>query len=529
MELHLSIPASAKKRKKPSSPIRRNDADRLPSESSFYTAIDTSSKMHSPTHSSAKVGKQGVRASFSSGVMLARLSDSSDEYIPQSATTTDSSMQPSSPASQWADDWHTIAVPGLAEPFVQDLPSPTLSHRRRSKPLSGLCGSDEAFASSPNLAGIAYQEPLSPRSTTTPHRAKLTKTPPSKSPKTKTHSPIGRILAFANPHSNAAKKRNIGFPIQQDPGHQQSLPSSPVVGSPKLGSMPRRRVASYGTSRYARDVTAATDASEDHTLDHYAQQHFATRPRSKFLVMAGMTQHPLRWQFVSHLHPYHQLDDTDGQAVQEDLNDPILTIPKQLRWDALQCFTHIQHIMGDKRRDASALRLSSETISAPSAWDTTTIEEARKLLAIGLGLPELRDEVYIQLMCQVTDNPSVISAYRGWQLLQVLLITVPPSPLLEPVLRQFLIGKLAHSSKSRLGIIARFALTKLNAIIAKGPRGKVPGAFEVAASSEAAFQPTVFGETLQRIMSLQATAYPDVKVPIILPFLADVRHCLINV
>ena len=39
---------------------------------------------------------------------------------------------------------------------------------------------------------------------------------------------------------------------------------------------------------------------------------------------------------------------------------------------------------------------------------------------------------------------------------------------------------------------------------------------------DAAFQPTVFGETLERVMSLQRDAYPDAKVPVILSFLADV-------
>jgi len=40
-------------------------------------------------------------------------------------------------------------------------------------------------------------------------------------------------------------------------------------------------------------------------------------------------------------------------------------------------------------------------------------------------------------------------------------------------------------------------------------------------TKDAAFYPSVYGESLEKIMQLQARSYPDAKVPIILPFLAD--------
>jgi hypothetical protein len=40
-------------------------------------------------------------------------------------------------------------------------------------------------------------------------------------------------------------------------------------------------------------------------------------------------------------------------------------------------------------------------------------------------------------------------------------------------------------------------------------------------SQDAAFYPSVYGESLDRIMSLQSRSYPSLKVPVILPFLAD--------
>lgn len=43
----------------------------------------------------------------------------------------------------------------------------------------------------------------------------------------------------------------------------------------------------------------------------------------------------------------------------------------------------------------------------------------------------LRDEIFAQVIKQLTQNPSADSMKRGWQLLMVLLMTVPPSPKFE--------------------------------------------------------------------------------------------------
>ena len=196
--------------------------------------------------------------------------------------------------------------------------------------------------------------------------------------------------------------------------------------------------------------------------------------------------------------------------------------------------------MGDRVRSDSTIRISLEDADAPSPWDQSTVMEAHRILSLGIEAgPLLRDEIFIHLLCQLTENPSSISVYRGWQFMQVLLATFPPSPELEPTLRRFLRARKDSlnlpastdaenmgANRSRLAIIAKFALMKLDQIIVKGPRGKVPSHFEIQAASEAAFQPSVFGESLQRIMSLQIEAYPDAKIPIILPFLADVSLVL---
>lgn len=69
--------------------------------------------------------------------------------------------------------------------------------------------------------------------------------------------------------------------------------------------------------------------------------------------------------------------------------------------------------------------------------------------------------------------------------------------------------------------MAKYCLTRLSTISKKGPRGKPPTIQEIESAADAAFNPSTFGESLESIMRLQERTYPDSKVPIILPFLAD--------
>lgn len=69
--------------------------------------------------------------------------------------------------------------------------------------------------------------------------------------------------------------------------------------------------------------------------------------------------------------------------------------------------------------------------------------------------------------------------------------------------------------------MAKHCLHRLTTIAKKGPRGKPPTCLEIETASDAAFNPSAFGESLEAIFRLQQRTYADAKVPIILPFLAD--------
>ncbi|CAE6493414.1 unnamed protein product [Rhizoctonia solani] len=235
----------------------------------------------------------------------------------------------------------------------------------------------------------------------------------------------------------------------------------------------------------------------------------------------------------------------------QPLTSPLLILNRSLHKNAVLVFKVIQRIMGDRERDrpvgvrvpTSESLLSSttslaeptnspgrrsrsgtkaSTISTKSGGLTNgdVLEEERWLLAEGIEHGELRDEIYCQVVKQLTDNPNTESTFRGWQLLCVLLVTFPPSKNFEGYLRSFMLTKVKQT-EGRIDVMAKYCLHRLPVIAKKGPRGKPPTATEITNAADSAFNPSTFGESLSAIMRLQERTYRDSKVPIILPFLAD--------
>ncbi|KAF8757101.1 MyTH4 domain [Rhizoctonia solani] len=237
---------------------------------------------------------------------------------------------------------------------------------------------------------------------------------------------------------------------------------------------------------------------------------------------------------------------------QQPLTSPLLILNRSLHKNAVLVFKVIQRIMGDRERDrpvgvrvptSESLLSSNSSLNDPSispgrrsksgskpgatggkSGGLTTgdvLEEERWLLAEGIEHGELRDEIYCQVVKQLTAIPvRKESAFRGWQLLCVLLVTFPPSKNFEGYLRSFMLSKIKQT-EGRIDVMAKYCLHRLPVIAKKGPRGKPPTATEITNAADSAFNPSTFGESLSAIMRLQERTYADSKVPIILPFLAD--------
>ncbi|KAG9012778.1 hypothetical protein FRB93_001332 [Tulasnella sp. JGI-2019a] len=211
------------------------------------------------------------------------------------------------------------------------------------------------------------------------------------------------------------------------------------------------------------------------------------------------------------------------------LQAPLLVLNRTLHKDAVKAFKVIQRVMGDREKersggpkspDLTASHASSSGIGKETYGIGSVLEEERWMLGEGLTHGELRDEIYCQVIKQLTGNPNPESIFHGWQLMCVLLATFPPSKNLEAYARKFMQEHL-NDTEGRVDIMAKYCVSRLGVISKKGPKGKSPTVQEIEAAADAAFNPSTFGESLEAIMRLQQRTYPDSKVPIILPFLAD--------
>ncbi|KAF8633637.1 hypothetical protein AX15_001324 [Amanita polypyramis BW_CC] len=287
----------------------------------------------------------------------------------------------------------------------------------------------------------------------------------------------------------------------------------PIPVLPRDYASLRRGNVTLGTGTYPVLPEDLASDIQQFAESEYARQYFSTH-RTGFIFRRKVPVNQLMsWQ-------------------KNPLTSPLLVINRILTKDAVKTFKVIQHIMGDREREKAVnVRLQPDThismiasINASTASlnapNTYILEEERWLLNEGLTHGELRDELYCQLMKQLTMNPSTESVFKGWQLLCVLLISFPPSKNFEAHLRVFIKNHI-NQQEGRVDIMAKYCLRRLSAICRKGPRGKPPSLSEIETASDAAFNPSTFGESLDAIVRLQERNYPHQKVPIILPFLAD--------
>ncbi|KAJ1336502.1 hypothetical protein BSLG_007286 [Batrachochytrium salamandrivorans] len=188
----------------------------------------------------------------------------------------------------------------------------------------------------------------------------------------------------------------------------------------------------------------------------------------------------------------------------DSLKSPLMQLRPSLHKDAIKCFKSIQKIMNPKM---------------PLVSHFSDIQE---LLEKGIRVGGLRDEIFVQLCKQLTKNPITESLYRGWQLMDIICSTFPPSKSLDNYLKNFIQQHFGTDGPgSQLDTIIRHIVGCLARTCRIGPRGRTMTHAEINQVLEAPFKNSVFGDSLDNIMERQMKLQPSLDLPRILLFLSD--------
>ncbi|XP_063227611.1 uncharacterized protein LOC134533847 isoform X2 [Bacillus rossius redtenbacheri] len=193
----------------------------------------------------------------------------------------------------------------------------------------------------------------------------------------------------------------------------------------------------------------------------------------------------------------------------DPIRKPMLVISdKALKKDACELFKLVQIYMSDRK---AKLGMTLNSV-------------ALEICSIGYSKPALRDELYIQICRQTTENPRRESLRRGWELLAVCLAFFPPSPKFQPYLDGYMnrhrdpsfdfpeVGKWPiHVQISHYATISCKRLERIGHAGKKSPRK--PTVDEIDQARLQIFRPSMFGNTLEEVMALQKERFPHKKLP----------------
>ncbi|KAM4739711.1 rho GTPase-activating protein 39 isoform 2-T3 [Anableps anableps] len=178
----------------------------------------------------------------------------------------------------------------------------------------------------------------------------------------------------------------------------------------------------------------------------------------------------------------------------------IVTTDRGVKKEAVDIFKLIQTFMGDRRSKADPLSLALEVVVR------------------GWSNQGLRDELYIQLCRQTTENFRYDSLERGWELMAICLAFFPPTPRFLTYLEGYIyrhMDPLNDTKGVAISSYAKYCYRKLmKAALTGAKKGlQKPSLEEIQHARNAIFSPSMFGSSLEEVMVLQKERYPDRQLP----------------
>jgi hypothetical protein len=254
-----------------------------------------------------------------------------------------------------------------------------------------------------------------------------------------------------------------------------------------------------------------------------------------------------------------------SQTIQKPL---IKTNNKNLKREACEIFKLIQIYMGDRKLASnyfgsdspnpirslfSFLKTNSETSTTKNSNQATQQDMiCLEIIKKGWTHSHLRDELFLQLIKQTTQNKNKESFLYGWQLLAVCLSFFPPSHKLYPLLKDYInynffentLGNLTEpmndlllnsnfstfpieilneQNKSNNEMVLKEKLLKTTYVcrrrlerihVTGAKRGlKYPSIDEIILSKQTIMRPSLFGTTLVEIMYVQQKKFSHLSLP----------------
>lgn len=160
----------------------------------------------------------------------------------------------------------------------------------------------------------------------------------------------------------------------------------------------------------------------------------------------------------------------------------------------------------------------------------------------GFSHPGLRDEIYIQLCKQTTENPRKESLRRGWELMAMCLAFFPSSAGFQPYLLGFIQRHMENSNTNtikqdnggeglesvrwsihaQISHYAGICAKRLGRIGVGGKlKAKRPTEEDIDQSRLQIFRQSMFGGTLEEVLEIQKDKFPTRRLPWILTTLTQ--------
>ncbi|KAK6640085.1 hypothetical protein RUM43_008362 [Polyplax serrata] len=191
------------------------------------------------------------------------------------------------------------------------------------------------------------------------------------------------------------------------------------------------------------------------------------------------------------------------------IRKPMLVLAdKALKKDACELFKLVQIYMSD-RKAKIGMTLNSVAL---------------EICNLGYSKPFLRDELYIQICRQTTENPRRESLRRGWELMAICLNFFPPSAKFQTYLEGYMnrhrdpgfdfpevIKWPIHVQISHYATVSCKRLERIGTNGKKPPRK--PTIEEIDQSRLQIFRASMFGSTLEEVMYLQKERFPNRRLP----------------